>query len=477
MQTIGGPAAPLRPALPERTRLLLEGPVLPTLLRLAAPNVGEAAARIAFIACDALFVAWLGTDALAGVSLVFPIFLVMQMMSAGGLGAGVAAAVARAMGAGRREEAEAVAAHGVLLAVLLAALFAIVMLLDGPALYRAMGAEGASLDAAILYSNLLFAGGVAVWLMNTLANAVRGTGNMIVPAGAIVAGEAVHLALSPALILGFGPFPQLGVAGAAIAILACYATGSAILLAYLLSGRSALRLTRAAFRPRRAQAAAILRVGAPSGLNVVQFQLTTLAITGLVAGFGAEAVAGFGAATRLELLQIPILFALGSAVIAMVATNMGAGELARARRIAWTGVGLSVLIGGDFGRAAPRLRGSWVALFTDPPAVARAGAAYLRAVGPAYPFLALGLGLFFAAQGAGRAGMPFLIGTVRLAFVAAGGGLVVTMWAGGPTDLFLLVAASSVVFGLGMLAVTRPMFGGGARPASALGRPAAAQAR
>src|SRR5258708_26481901 len=104
------------PNLPARTRLLLEGPLLQTLLRLAAPNLGEAAARIAFIACDAVFVGWLGTDALAGVSLVFPIFLVMQMTSANGLGAGVSSSIARAMGAGRRDDADARAAHALLLA-------------------------------------------------------------------------------------------------------------------------------------------------------------------------------------------------------------------------------------------------------------------------------------------------------------------------------------------------------------------------
>src|SRR5579862_4544256 len=111
------------PTLSPRTRRLLEAPILGTLLRLAAPNVGEAAARIAFIAGDAVFVGWLGTDALAGVSLVFPIFLIMQMTSASGLGAGVSSAVARALGAGRREEADVRAAHAVMLALTAGLLF------------------------------------------------------------------------------------------------------------------------------------------------------------------------------------------------------------------------------------------------------------------------------------------------------------------------------------------------------------------
>src|SRR5262249_54751578 len=158
------------------------------------PNLGEAAARIAFIACDAVFVGWLGTDALAGVSLVFPIFLIMQMTSASGLGAGVAAAVGRALGAGRPEDASALAAHALMPAVACAALFALPMLGFGAAAYEALGARGPALVAAVTYSDLVFgAGALAVWGMNLLANAVRGTGNMAVPASAIVAGELVHL--------------------------------------------------------------------------------------------------------------------------------------------------------------------------------------------------------------------------------------------------------------------------------------------
>src|SRR5262249_20962157 len=154
-----------------RTRLILEGPVLRTLLRLAAPNLGEAAVRIAFVACDAVFVGWLGTDALAGVSLAFPLFLVMQMMSARGLGARVAAGVASMMGEGRGGDADAFACHAVLLALAFAAAFAAIMLPAGPALYAVLGASGAAHEAAVGYSVLVFSGGaVAVWLMNTLAN-------------------------------------------------------------------------------------------------------------------------------------------------------------------------------------------------------------------------------------------------------------------------------------------------------------------
>ena len=111
---------------------------------------------------DAVFVGWLGGDALAGVSLVFPLVMLMKTMSAGGMGGGVASAVARALGAGRRKEADALVAHALLIALGMAALFTVAALAAGPRLYRAMGGTGATLDAALAYSHVIFGGAVDV---------------------------------------------------------------------------------------------------------------------------------------------------------------------------------------------------------------------------------------------------------------------------------------------------------------------------
>ncbi|HEX6082705.1 MAG TPA: MATE family efflux transporter, partial [Methylomirabilota bacterium] len=205
------------PALAARTRRLLEGPVAPTLLRLAAPNVAVMVAQAAVSTMDAVFVGWLGSDALAGVSLVFPLVMLMQTMSAGGMGGGVASAVARALGAGRRADADALVVHALVIAAAMAAAFTVTLALAGPSLYRALGGDGAVLAAAMAYSRVIFGGALAYWLLNTLGSIVRGTGNMTLPATATVASGLVYLALSPALILGWGPLPRLGIAGAAAA--------------------------------------------------------------------------------------------------------------------------------------------------------------------------------------------------------------------------------------------------------------------
>ncbi|BBK45475.1 hypothetical protein STVA_54950 [Allostella vacuolata] len=375
----------------------------------------------------------------------------MQMTSASGLGAGVNGAVARAMGAGRPADATAIAFHAVLLALLVGGFFTGVMLTAGPALYAAMGATGGGLAAAVAYSGIVFGGVVAVWLMNLLANIVRGTGNMLVPATAIVAGEAVHLALSPVLILGLGPVPSLGVRGAAIAVVASYATGALVLAWHLLGGRGEIRLRPAAVRGRHF--AAILGVGVPAALNVVQAQATMILATGFAAAFGTAALAGYGAAARLDLLQIPLTFAMGSAVIAMVATSVGAGRLDRARQVAWTGAWLAVLIGGIFATVALAVPEEWMRLFSDDPAAIAAGAGYLRRVGVSYPVLGVGLGLFFSLLGLGRATAPFFAGSLRLAVVAVGGWAAVHWLGGDLPTLATAVAAASLVFTLAMLAI------------------------
>src|SRR5262249_55758618 len=156
--------------------LMLEAPILPTLLRLAAPNVVVMVVVAVSGAVDAFFVGRLGADALAGVSLVFPAWMLMVTMSAGGIGGGIPSAVGRALGAGRRAEADALVAHAAVIALGMSALFTAAALWAGPALYGAMGGTDGALAAALAYSNVVFAGAVAVWLVNTLGSVLRGAG-------------------------------------------------------------------------------------------------------------------------------------------------------------------------------------------------------------------------------------------------------------------------------------------------------------
>src|SRR5690349_17988079 len=157
-----------------RTKALIEAPIAPTLLRLAIPNIITTMVQASTGLIETYFIGKLGTDALAGVALVFPGVMLMQMMSSGAMGGGVSSAIARALGAGRREDAAATILHALVIAAGFAAFFMVAMIAAGPALYSALGGRGASLAAALTYSNTVFAGVILIWLFNTLANVIRG---------------------------------------------------------------------------------------------------------------------------------------------------------------------------------------------------------------------------------------------------------------------------------------------------------------
>src|SRR6266550_971351 len=160
--------------LSPRTRALLQGPIVPTLLLMAWPNVLVMFAQAASGLIETWFVAKLGTNALAGMALVFPGVMLMQMISAGAMGGGISSAIARALGAGKRDQADALVLHAVVISIVLGSAFAVAALLWGRPLYAAMGGQGASLEAAMIYSNIVFGGNILLWVMNGLASVIRG---------------------------------------------------------------------------------------------------------------------------------------------------------------------------------------------------------------------------------------------------------------------------------------------------------------
>ena len=427
-----------------RTRTLLEAPILPTLLRLAIPNLVMTVAQGSIGLIDIYFMAKLGTDAVAGVALVFPGLMLMQMMSGGAMGGGISSAIARALGAGRREDADAIVLHALTIGALFAALFAIVMLAGGPWLYAGLGGRGRVLDVALTYSNIVFTGVILIWTFNVLANVIRGAGNTMVPAVTTIAGVAVFAVLSPALIFGLGPFPGMGVAGGAIALLVYYALGVVAFAVYLLAGGSVVRprLTRL----RWPLFYEILRIGAVASVTSLMTNVTIALATGLVGAFGAAAIAGYGIGTRLEYMLVPLSFGFGGALVALVGTNIGAGNRERALRAAWIGGWVSFALTGTIGLAAALFPAAWLSLFASDPAVIEAGTQYLRIVGPFYGFFGLGMALYFASQGAGALTWPLLAGLLRM-LVAVGGGWLVLTLTGSLTWLFATLAIALMLFG------------------------------
>ncbi len=428
------------------TAAILNGPIFSTLFGLAWPTIAVLLAQTAVNVAEAYYVGLLGTPALAGVALVFPVFMLMMTMSGGGLGSGVASSVARAIGSGRQHDADALVLHAVVLAILVGALFTVGTIWGGPVLYRALGGRGEALAAAITYSDNIFAGSVAVWITNLLAAALRGSGNVKVPAMVTLVGALVMIPASPALIFGFGPVPRFGIAGAGIAFAIYYGAATLVLLRYMMTGRSGLSLKLAPLESRLF--VDILKVGLPTALSAVQTNLTVILVTGTVGLFGTDALAAYGIASRLDYILIPILFGLSSAVLTMVGLNIGAGHKARAREIAWksslVGVGFTEAIGLVVALAP----GLWLHLFSQEPSVLGPATTYLHIVAPAYGFLGLGFVISFAAQGAGHVLWPFLGVTTRLLVAAGLGWIAVAVFGAGMAGLATIVAAALAAYAL-----------------------------
>jgi putative MATE family efflux protein len=422
---------------------LVAGPVVPTLLRLSAPGLLLVAFQSMVSIGDTYFVGRLGTAPLAGLALVFPLIMLLQMTSAGAMGGGVSSAIARALGAGDPGRARRLVIHALIIALGMAAAFTVLVLAFARPLYGLLGGEGETLAHALAYSNIVFAGAITVWLANTLSSILRGTGNMLVPALGLIAAAVVHVPLSGSLVLGLGPMPRLGIAGAAVAYVTTFGLAAIAMAVVVFRRSSALRPRRADLVLEKRLFADILRVGGLSVLNSFQVVLTAVVLTGYVGRHGPAALAGYGVGVRLELLQIPLVFAVGQALVVLVGTNLGAGNAARAKHIAWLGAGLAAAICLVIGWTVALLPLAWVGLFSSDAAVLEAGTRYLRIVAPFYPLLGVSIALYFASQGAGRMLMPVLAGTTRLLVVLVGGAMAATL-----TGIFAVVAFGMTVGGL-----------------------------
>ena len=424
--TVATSPAAARPVA-ARTKLLLEGPVLSTLLRLSAPNVLNLLAIAGMITFDGLFLGRLGPDALAGVSLAFPFVMLIQHTAASGMGGGVSSAIARALGAGRRDVADALTLHAFVLALGLAAAFSTVLLLGAPFVFRWMGGQGEMLSSALAYSNVAFSGAVAICMLNLLGSAVRGTGNMGLPAGVIVGSVIAHVLISPLLIFGWGPLPALGPAGAGWGLTMSFDAGSLVLLVYLRSRRSLVTL---AFRGMSLQWAAFRRnpQGRRAGIGQCDHHQPLCRAadrdrrpSGARGGHRLRD----GRAPRIHPHPAGVRFRHGDRrdgrdQLGRQAVSPRPPDRVDRRR------DRGCCLRNDWidRRAFPAL---WMGLFSDDPEIVRLGTWYLRIVGPIYGLYGLGMALYFATQGFGSVMWTVTANAVRL-LASTGCALVAIYW-------------------------------------------------
>lgn len=430
-----------------RTRMLLEKPIAPTILRLALPNATVMAVYVLMALLEVYFVSRLGVDALAGVAPVFPLVSLVASIAQGAIGGGIVTTVARALGTGRTSDASEYAWYAVALSIPLGVVTTAAMFALGPSLYGYMGTTGNALAIAVSYSSIIFAGATLIWMFNFLMAVVRGTGNLRVPVIVVCGGALIFVPLSGALIFGAFGYPGLGPSGGAVAMLAYYALGTLAYAAYLWGRFGVLKPSFHVPKLSLAPTLAILRIGGMSAIVSASTNLTLAIVTVYVGMSGIEALAGYAAGSRLEFLLVPLCYGIGGPVGIVISANLGAGQIERAVRTAWVGAFMAFILAELVGLAVAVFPHQWIGIFSQDPSVLKVGAEYLQRVGPFFGFFGLGYVLYCAGQATRRMEASVLAALLRAAIAVLGGFVVVWLKADVKWN-FVAVALGMVVFGL-----------------------------
>lgn len=424
--------------------MLLDEPPRRAILRLATPTTLVMLVAATSNVLATYYVSRLGADAIAAMSLVFPIALLATTSMAGGLGAGASSAIARALGAGRRHDAGQLAEHALMLAVVLGIVFGVGIGAGAPVVFRLMGGRDAVLDGAVAYARILFGGAVITFVGSMFDSLLRGEGNVRVPATWATTSLVLQILVTPVCMFRLG----LGLEGAPIAILTCQGIATLARARFVLGGQGIVK-PRPWPRPlRSAPVRDLLRVGIPASLSSTVTYLGMMVLTGVFARFGTADLAAYGLGTRLDFILLTFVFGFGAAVLTLVGMATGAR---RSDLVLTYVVQAGIIIVGMLLVPAILLWWRpewWLGLFTTDPTVLEVGGSYFRIVGPSYPLLGVAMVASFAFQGLGRATLPLMWMIVRVLAVV-GSSVVGTRWFGwGPQAVFGTIAAGNGVSGL-----------------------------
>lgn len=423
-------------------RILTDHP-LRTLARLAIPNLAASILQSLMLVTEGWYAGTIGPTALAGVALVFPVFMATMMFSAGAMGGAVSGAMARAMGSGDIDRANGVLRTAMLISIGLGCVNALLVLGFGPILFSAMGGKGEVLDMAMRYCWVLFPGIAIVWMANMITGALRGTGDMLRPAVTTLIIVVSHFLLIVLQMFFGSPF---GLAGAGGAALGAYTIGQLYVLGVWYGRERAVRISLQGWQ-HLTGGLRVLGAGALAGSQTVMTIAYSLIATAVFGNMGAEWLAGYGIGMRLELLIVPVIFGIGGAGMVATGTLLGAGRRADAIRMGWLSAFSAAALAGAIGLVVSVWPWLWTGLFTDSPEIAAAAAKTLGRVGPFYGFFALGLCLYFVSQGLETLRFPVAGALLRLAVVAGGFTLLDRQDQLTPDAALWVVAAAMIAYG------------------------------
>jgi putative MATE family efflux protein len=401
-------ASTLREAVRGSHQDYTEAPIGRAVVLLAVPMVLEMLMESVFAVADIFFVGRLGADAIATVGITESLMTIIYAVAVG-LSIGAAATVARRIGEKDPDAAARAAVQSIALGVVMAVTIGTIGALAGPELLRAMGASDDVVRTGSGFARVMLGGSGTVLLLFLINAVFRGAGDAAIAMRVLWFANAINIALGPTLIFGLGPFPALGVAGAAVGTTIGRGCGVIYQLIHLTRRGGRIEVHRHHLRVDVEVMRRILRI---SGTATFQNFIGTASWMGLVrilTGFGSAAVAGNTVAIRVILFALLPSFGVSNAAATLVGQNLGAGKPERAEQAAWRAARYNTIcltiVGAIFLLFAPTIIGA----FTSDAEVAGYGVRALRIVAAGFIFYGYGMVLTQAFNGAGDTRTPTLI--------------------------------------------------------------------
>jgi putative MATE family efflux protein len=398
----------VREALRGSRRNYTEGPIGPAILVLAIPMVLEMAMESIFVICDVYFVGKLGADAVATVGLTESMMAIVYTLAMG-LSIGVSATVARRIGEKDPEGAARTAVQGIALGLLVAAALGALGAVFAASLLRMMGASESVIASGSGFTRVMLGGNASVLLLFLINGIFRGAGDAALSMRTLWLANAINILLGPCLIFGIGPFPELGVVGAAVATTTGRGVGVLFAAWQLFRTGSRVHVSRDRVQ---LDGALMLKLVKLSGTGTVQVLIGTASWIGLVrliAAFGSSALAGYTIAMRVVMFALLPSWGLSNAAATMVGQSLGAKKPDRAEQAVWLAGKYNLFFLGVVGLIFVAFAPLIVGRFTEDPTVAKFGVDGLRVVAAGFVMYAYGMVMANAFNGAGDTWTPTLL--------------------------------------------------------------------
>jgi MATE family, multidrug efflux pump len=429
----------IREAVRGSRRSYTDGPIGRGIFVLAVPMVLEMVMESIFVVCDVFFVSKLGPDAVATVGLTESMLAIVYTLAIG-LSIGATATVARRIGEHDRDGAARTAVQVIALGLIVSAVIGALGAIVAPSLLATMGASPAVIAGGANFTRVMLGGNAAIMMLFLINAVFRGAGDAAIAMRVLWLANGINIVLGPLLIFGIGPFPELGVTGAAVATTIGRGTGAIFAFSRLLRPGARVELARRHFRLDPSVMLRLLRLSGSGTFQVFVGTASWIGLVRIISSFGSTALAGYTIGVRIIMFALLPSWGLSNAAATMVGQSLGARKPERAERAVWVAARYNMYFLGAVGLLFVIFATPIVRLFTADPDVVKQGADCLRVVAAGYLFYAYGMVLTQSFNGAGDTWTPtwinlvcFWLWEIPLAYTLA-------IWFGmGPHGVYLAI--------------------------------------